>query len=212
VGVERLSREALSRHQRARIIGAAIAVFAKRGYRATTIDNIVSAAGSSVGGFYGLFEGKEDCFLQTYETVIADARLRVEAGVPSNGSWESQLIAALIAILRAMEDDPFAARVAVVEVQTAGLVALERHQETLSSIVPFLRRGRSLLPSGNSLPPRLEDASIAGAAWLLRHRLVRGEDKGIITLLPECSAVLAGSYLGESRARRLGERHGLAIS
>jgi AcrR family transcriptional regulator len=212
VGVERLSRDALSDHQRDRIVGAAIAVFAKRGYQRTTIDNIVAAAGSSVGGFYSLFDGKEDCFLLCYERVVADARARTEEAVLPEGAWADRLSATVFALLRAVEENPFAARVALVEVQTAGPKALERYEETLASLVSALRAGRELLPSGTHLPPMLEDAAVAGCAWLIHQRLVLGEAEGVTELLPELLAILAGNYLGQANARRLAESSLAAIS
>jgi AcrR family transcriptional regulator len=206
VGVERLSRDALSSHQRERIASAAIGVFAKRGFQRTTIDNITAAAGSSVGSFYSLFDGKEDCFLHCYDRVLGEGRSRIEAEVSESGAWADRLCAAVLALLRAVEEEPLAARLVLVEVQTAGPEALERYERALTSLVPFLRAGRDHLPAGDRLPPRLEDASIAGSAWLLQQRLVRGEAKGVTALLPEFLAILAGNYLGEARARRLADR------
>ncbi len=211
MGVKRLSRDALTDHQRDRVVGAAITVFAKRGYQRTTIDNIVAAAGSSVGGFYSLFDGKEECFLLCYERIIADARSRVEEDSPAASGWADRLAAAVLTLLRAVEEDPMAARVALVEVQTAGPRALQRYEETLSSLTPALREGRELLPSGEQLPPMLEDAGIAGSAWLLHQRVVCGEAEGVTELLPEFLAILAGNYVGEAEARRLGERSLAAV-
>lgn len=48
---------------RARLLDAAAAVFAEKGFRAATVDEIVAAAELSKGTFYWNFAGKEELFL-----------------------------------------------------------------------------------------------------------------------------------------------------
>lgn len=202
VGREPLSRTTIEKHQRERILTAAIGVFAKRGFQQTTIDHIVAAAKTSVGSFYGLFEGKEDCFLQCFDRVVSSGRERIEESLPT-ASWQERACAALASILREVEAEPLAARIVLVEGPTAGRGGLERYERTLDSLLPALREGRELAPAGDGLPASLEEASVAGAAWLLRDRLVRGRVKGIEELLPELAAIVIGPYLGEAEARRM---------
>lgn len=203
VGRERLSRATIEGHQRERILSAAIGVFAKRGYQQTTIDNIVVAAKTSVGSFYGLFEGKEDCFLQCYDRVVSHAREGIEASLPVDAAWPESACAALASLLQAVEEDPLAARLVFVEAQTVGPAALARYQQTLSSVLPALREGRSLVSAGEKLPASLEEAAAAGTAWLLHERLVSGRPQGSAELLPDLAAIVVGPYLGEAEARRL---------
>lgn len=202
VGRERLSRATIEQHQRERILTAAVGVFAKRGFQQTTIDHIVAAAKTSVGSFYGLFDGKENCFLQCFDRVVAAGRERIEASL-SEEEWAERTCAVLAAILREVEADPLAARIVLVEAPTVGPEALRRYEETLDSPLLPLRRGRELAPDGNRLPASLEEAGIAGTAWLLRERLVGGRTKGLRELLPELAAIVIGPYLGEAQARRL---------
>lgn len=202
VGRELLSRDTIEQHQRERILTAAVGVFAKRGFHQTTIDNIVAAAKTSVGSFYGLFDGKEDCFLQCFDRVVSSGRDRIEGSLPE-GDWPGRTAAALASILREVEADPLAARIVLVEAPTGGPEALRRYQDTLDSLLPPLRGGRSLAPEGDRLPASLEEAGVAGAAWLLRERLVGGRTKGIQDLRPELAAILIGPYLGEAEARRI---------
>lgn len=202
IGRERLSRATIEQHQRERILAAAVGVFAKRGFHQTTIDHIVAAAKTSVGSFYGLFDGKEDCFLQCFDRVVSAGRGRIESSLPE-GDWPRRTCAALASILRELEADPLAARLVVVEAPTAGSEGLQRYQETLDSLLPHLREGRRLASDGDKLPVSLEEASVAGTAWLLRERLVGGRAKGAGELLPELAAIVVGPYLGEAEARRL---------
>lgn len=205
VGRERLSRATIEQHQRERILVAAIGVFAKRGFQQTTIDHIVAAAKTSVGSFYGLFDGKEDCFHQCFDRVVSAGRGRIEASLPE-GEWAERTCARLASILREVEAEPLAARIVLVEAPTAGPESLRRYEETLDSFLPYLREGRGLASEGDELPPSLEEAGVAGTAWLLRERLVGGRTQDMQELLPELSAILVGPYLGEAAARRIARK------
>ncbi len=197
VGRDRLPRQVLEAHQRDRVLDAAIGVFAKRGYQATTIDHIVAAAKIGVGSFYALFDGKQDCFLQAYERIVAAAWDRIGAALPADRPWPEQAAAFLRGLLEAIAADPYAARLALVEVQTAGPAALTRYEETLARIAPLLRKGRAISPVAAELPPTLEDATVAGVAWLLHQRIVTGEVEGIEALLPELLELVVKPYLGD---------------
>ncbi len=201
VGRDRISREVVESHQRDRILDAAIVVFAKRGYRGTTIDNIVAAAKIGVGSFYALFDGKEGCFLQAYDRIVETAWERIEAAVPAERPWQEQAAAALGALLEAVAADPRGARVTIVEAQTAGLAALARYEETLTRIAPLLRRGREASPLAEELPATLEDATVAGVAWLLHQRLVMGELDDIEGLLPALVEIVVEPYLDRDLSR-----------
>lgn len=202
-GRHKLPPEVLAEHQRARILDAATEVFAKRGYQGTTIDNVVAAARIGVGSFYELFANKSDCFVQVYERIVADAGERISAAIPAGGEWPEQAAAALRALLELIEAEPLRARVALVEVQTAGPVALARHEETVDSVIPLLARGREVSPVASELPARLEEAIVGGLAWLLQQRVVRGEFDGAEAHLPDLLEVVVEPYVGEAATASL---------
>ena len=62
-------------HTRRVLLDAATALFDERGYHATSVDAIVSAAGVTKGAFYHHFGGKEDILMQIQDDYI-DNRLR----------------------------------------------------------------------------------------------------------------------------------------
>ena len=200
---EPLPREVRLEHQRTHVLDAAVEVFAKRGYPGTTVDHIVNSARIGFASFYELCAGKEDCFLQAYERVVADFWGRIAAGVPASAPWPEQVCAAVRTALAAIAADPLAARVALVEVQTAGPRALASYERTHDTLVPLLRRGREFSPVPDELPATLEEATIGGVAWLLHQRLVMGEAGEIEALYPELVEIVLGPYLGEAEATRL---------
>lgn len=202
VGRERLPKEVMQQHQRERALQAAIEVFAKRGYKGTTVDHIVSAATIGVGSFYTLFGGKQECFLAAYRAVVEEGRRRIEEAIPQEGPWADRLRAGLRAFLELVEEQPLAARIALVEVQTAGPEAIAEHARTLDEVADILSSGRDASPFGNELPATLEFAAVGGLTWFLQQRIADGETDAA-ALLPDVLEIVAEPYLGPKAISKL---------
>lgn len=200
----RRSRDLSEQYQRERVIAAATEVFAKRGYRQTTVDQIVSAAGSGLAAFYELFDGKEDCFLQAVERFRAGGYEYVRAALPADRElpWSEQAVHALRALLEYMAADPYGARVALVEARTAGAAATERYDAAIADLAERLRDAREASPFADRLPERLEVAVIGGVSWFLQQRAAAGKLDDISIELPEVVRMVVGPYLGEEEAIR----------
>ncbi len=217
-GRHRLSPEVRTEHQRERVLDAAIGVFAERGFQAATIDDVVAAAKIGVGSFYDLFDNKADCFVQAYERIVAEARMRIAAAVASEAGWPEQACAALRALLELIEAEPAPAKVALVEVQTAGPEALTRHEEMVESVIPLFVRGRAENPALAQLPElssHLEEAIVGGLVWLLQQRLAQGEFEGVDAHLPDLLELAVVPYVGREAIASLiaaGEQDGPSMA
>ncbi len=198
VGRDRLPREVIEAHQRDRVLAAATEVFAKRSYRGTTIDHIVAASRIGVGSFYALFDGKEDCFLQAHDRIVTDARRSIVEAIPPDRPWAEQLCVGLHSLLSWIVANQLAARLVLVEIQTAGAVGLSRYEKTLDSFAAPLRHCREFSSLAAELPSTLEDALVSGIAWLLNQRIVMGEVKDIDELFPDLVKVVLKPYLGDA--------------
>jgi AcrR family transcriptional regulator len=205
VGRDRLPREVRTEYQRDRVLTAAVEVFAKRGYQETTVDRIVSAARIGVGSFYALFDGKEACFIAAYDRVIDAGCERIAATQPADAPWAERIAAGLRTLLEMLADDPFAARVALVEAQTAGDAALARHERNLDRVADLFSLGREHSPIAGELPATLEFATVAGLTWLLQQRIAAGEIEAE-KLFPEVLEMVVEPYLGEAGTRDLAAR------
>lgn len=200
---ERLPEEAREEQRRLRVLNAATEVFAKRGYLETTVDHLVAAAGIGVGSFYALFQSKELCFMQVYESIAADVRDGLEQAVSSSESAPGQICACLQVLLEMIESEPIRAKVALIEVQTAGPRMVACHQRNLDAAIPLLRRCRGLSPFRENLPPTLEPAIVGGVAWLAHQRLATGEAGNLGALYRELVDIVLGPYFGEEQAKLL---------
>jgi AcrR family transcriptional regulator len=194
MGKERLPKQVVEEHQRDRVLAAAAAVFAGRGYQSTTVDDLVGAAKIGVGSFYALFEGKEGCFLCLYDRIVADARERVGAAVGEGAPWADRVMAGLRELLEQVAAEPERARIVIVEANTAGPAGERRYAETVAELSAVLREGRGAESGDEALPSTFEDAAVAGLAWILHQRLAVGEPVVVEELLSEMAGFLIGPY------------------
>jgi AcrR family transcriptional regulator len=206
VGREQLSREALSEHQRERVLVAATGVFAKRGYQETTIDNIVAAAKASVGSFYQLFEGKEDCFLGVYDRILAGARQEVAAAASASEGWAGEAFAGLRALLEILVERPLEARIVLIEAQTAGPAATARYNELMDAATAWLSGGREHYPDAADLPASFEQAAVAGLAFFLQQQLLVAEAPSVPDLLADTAQTILEPIVGGEELVRLRDR------
>jgi len=189
-------------HQRTRVIAAAVGVFAEKGYPATTVDDLVNAARVGVGSFYALFGGKEECLVAAYESVMKEARGEAIAAADGSAAWAHQVAAGLRALLGWVQREPIKARIALIEIQSAGPSALEAREETLAEVTGFLARGREARDLSRPLPETLEQTTVSGIAWLLHRRLSTRDVATLDSLYGELARLILVPYLGEEWAER----------
>ena len=65
------------------IIGAAILVFARKGYAAARIIDVARAAGIGKGTIYEYFSSKEDLFFSVFQQVMQETEIRMAAAAES---------------------------------------------------------------------------------------------------------------------------------
>jgi AcrR family transcriptional regulator len=201
-GRQRLSREFIARHQRARIVKALAEETMDRGYRAVTVADIVRRAGIARNTFYDNFASKEDCFLATQDYAVEEALQRVIEAASEAESWEDRLIAGLSAFLKYVAGEPALARTCIVEALSAGPAAQERYEESLQSFVPLLRIGRESSPHGADLPETMEETIAGGIFWVIYQRIVLGQTEQIESLLPDLVDFALTPYIGADSAQR----------
>jgi AcrR family transcriptional regulator len=202
VGSDQVSKDVLAQHQRERVLTLVTDLFAKRGYQGTTVDDLLEAGKVGVENFYTLFEGKEDCFLSTYETILDRARRRVLLAA-AGGSWDERAVRGLREALAFAVEEPRAARIVLIEAQAAGAEATRRYEELLDAITAWLVEGRRAHPGAGSLPDNFERASVAGLAYYLQQCLLGGGPDDLEGLFAEVSSMVLGPLLGTPELRRL---------
>lgn len=197
--------DVVAAQQRERLFEATVDIVAKRGYRNTSLDQIVKGARVGYVAFYDLFEDKEDCFLAAFDRIVDETGEALSQAVAGEEEWPRQMAAALGCLLDTIVADPKRARIALVEVQAAGPAAYARYEETIDRAVPKLREGRALNDSAAELSDTLEEALLGGIIWVIHQRLVKGELGKVELLLEQSIQIALSPYLGDAATNELAD-------
>jgi AcrR family transcriptional regulator len=211
-GPHGLGREAVARHQRARLYGGMVESVHQRGYAGTSVAHVIALAGVSRRAFYEQFSNKEDCFLSTYDALVAAARKRVLQAWLSERGWANRLYAATKVFLEGISSDPRGAYLVLVESIGIGPRGHERLQLTATAFERVVATGFSLTPDGIALPPLAPRAIVGGVRFVVLRRVREGREQELAGLTDELldwvssyrsSAVMRLRTLGSGRTPHL---------
>jgi AcrR family transcriptional regulator len=196
-------REHVTEIQRVRILMAMAEVAAERGAGQASVAHIVSRAGVSRRTFYDLFEDREDCFLATFDEVVARASVTVLAAYREHEKWCERIRAGLLALLVFFDEEPALARLCVVEALAAGPPALERRGEVVGQLVRAVDEGRSERPARALEAPPLAAEGAVGAVFAVIHaRLVEGGPEPLTSLLGSLMSAIVMPFQGGAAAQK----------
>ena len=197
-----LPRSFVVRNQRLRIVAAMLRVLPTYGYPAITIGHLTREAGVSRSAFYEQFEGKEECFLATYDLAAEWLCERVEGAAAADERWPTRVSGGVSEALRLLGANPALARLIAVEALQAGPAARRRRQGCLSRLAEVLRAAR---PEGAELPADLEELLVGGVL----AQIARYVDADRVERLPESTAELVHylliPYLDPGESRRIAD-------
>jgi AcrR family transcriptional regulator len=198
-----LSREQILESQRERLLAAMAHEVAIRGYRRTTITQVVKFASVSTRDFYELFDGKEECFLAAFDAVGNHLTDLISTAAASEPDWPHQVIAALRSALDFFAAEPDLARLCLLESVSATPTIAIRFREAVLACVPALASGRSELVDPDAVLPETESSIIGGAVSLATRSIIAGEAEKLPDLLPDLVDFTLSPYLGAERAAEL---------
>jgi AcrR family transcriptional regulator len=115
-----LSPEQVAANQRVRILLAMIDVVGQKGYAASTIVDVAARAGVSRNSFYAQFASKHECFLQTYDAIVATGMHRTQSAYHEAEGWPGRVQAAITALFEGALENPAAIQLSLVEIAAAG--------------------------------------------------------------------------------------------
>jgi AcrR family transcriptional regulator len=197
-GRHRLSREAVRRSQRGRLLLAIVQVVAAKGYGPSTVGDIVERARVSRSTFYEQFTDKEECFIAAFDLSVDDVLARMGEAWESATmrDWRAHVRSDITTYLTALAAAPDFACAMHVEVLAAGPAALERRAQVFARFTERTRRlhelARAEEPSLPSLPHPLFELHTGGMDELIREVLRTRGPSGLPELTePATVATLA---------------------
>jgi AcrR family transcriptional regulator len=152
----------------AEIIGAALNVFADKGFAAAKLDDVARLAGISKGTIYLYFETKEDMFRAVVTTALVPDFEKMEAFVDSFEGPTTQLFPIVLSRIAALTADsrlPAIAKMVIAESRNFPDLAGIWHNDIVSRVLDMLTKliargqARGELVAGN---PRLHAFSLVG--------------------------------------------------
>lgn len=170
---------------RRRLLDGLADSIAERGYRASTVAEIVRAARTSKRTFYDHFTSKEECLLELLRVDNEELALRIRTEVDPEADWQVQIRQAVQAYVTQIRSRPAITLSWIRDMPSLGEVARpaqRRGLELMSNLLielsgsPGFRRAN--LPA---LSPALAVILLGGLRELTALAVEDGADIGIIT-------------------------------
>jgi AcrR family transcriptional regulator len=184
-GPHTLTREEVAANQQARIMSAMIELVGEQGYGPTTVAQVTARAGVSRKAFYEHFANKEECFLATYDTIVAEGFERVADAAGEAGGLEEELGFGLGVLFQRANESPGVERLVLMEIAAVGRAGIDRREQLISAYEGMLRKNLGAQPRPGIIPNPLLRAVLGGHLKVLYTRVQRGEHKKLPALIPD---------------------------
>jgi len=166
--------------KRARILDAAVRVFAERGFFGATVAEIARAAGVADGTIYLYFKSKDDVLLRLFDEKMTELLAEAKAAAAQEGSAAARLSRLVQLHLALVERDPALAQVLIIELrQSAQFPKAEGRQKLAAYLDVFgqiVRDGQEAGELDPAVSPQTVKRAIFGAldelalGWLMSGR------------------------------------------
>jgi hypothetical protein len=169
------------------------------GYRAVTLELLLSRNGATAEQFQADFAGLEACFMSAYEAEAEDLCTAMLAAAGEADSWRAGTEAALTTVLRSAAARPQIARALVREVHIAGGPALTKHEEVLERLAAAMAE-ECKAPQGELAVPRAPSFVVGAVEGVIAGHLERGEERQLLEAGPELMDLIVTFFSGGEAA------------
>jgi AcrR family transcriptional regulator len=203
-GRHNLSREDVLASQRRRIVAAMLDCTADKGYAATTVTDVVSAASVSRNAFYELFDDKQGCFLAACDEAWGAllGALYAQAREPT---WIDALKKGMRVYLTWWQEQPWMSDAYLLELPAAGRRAQEQRDRTyrdfarmFEALAARAREEQPELPPLRALAPRI---LVGGITELVAEEVRAGRLDRLHELEDELTGYVIATLADEATAR-----------
>jgi AcrR family transcriptional regulator len=188
---------------RQRLLDGLAQSIVERGYRDTTVADVVRNAKTSKRTFYGEFVSKEECFVDLLRTNNEDLIASIQAAVDPEADWNAQILSAVRAYVDHIAGRPAITLSWIREAPALGAAAQPLHRlamEQLTDMLVALTDSPGFRRAG--LPPASRALALillGGLRELTAQLVERGHDLRDISA-PAVTAAIAILGSGVSRA------------
>lgn len=181
---------------RDRILNAAVDVFARKGYHAAGVEDIVQASGTSKGAFYHYFPSKQGIFLTLMDDLAALVEQGVEAAIGVEQGAMAKVEGALRIVIETAAEQRDLAKILLVEAVGLGPEFEQKRLEIHSRFARVIQRHLDRALQEGDIPQ--QDTALVAQAWMgaltevIAQWLVSG-GRPLRERLPELRALLLRS-------------------
>jgi AcrR family transcriptional regulator len=193
-GPHSLSREEVLGNQRQRLLAAMTAAVGEQGYAKTTVADVIAIAGVSRKAFYEHFANREECFLETYDTIVAEGIERVALAYRSASSRSAAITAGIEALFTRAIQNPQEVRIVLVEIGAVGPAGAERREQLLGAYEQLLRESVKLEPGPGTIPNPILRAIVGGITHVLYSWVRVGRERRLKKIVPDLVSWVISYY------------------
>jgi AcrR family transcriptional regulator len=168
-------------NQRERLVSAMSIAVGEQGYAQTTVAHVIAIAGVSRKAFYQHFSNREECFLETYDTIVAESVKRAKGACRSSSGPRAAVCAGLEAVVERAIEDPLEVRLLLVEIAALGREGAERREHLMGAYERMLNASLK----SEALPAPMLRAIVGGVSHVLHARVRAGRERQLSKLVPE---------------------------
>jgi AcrR family transcriptional regulator len=182
---------------RRRLLDGMAAAIGERGFRESTVADVVRHARTSRRTFYEHFASKQDCFIALLRDANAEMVRQIAAAVDPHAPWDTQVRQAIEAWIACAESEPTVTLSWIREVPALGDGARQLQREALEAfivLVHTLTDTPELRAAGILPPPRQFAIMLLGGLRELIATTV--EDGGDIASITEVAVEATMAMLG----------------
>ncbi len=188
-GSHGLPPEFVVHSQRERLFAGMARVMTRRGYAATTVDDIANESSVSRKALYAHFSGKEDVLLQAHRAVAKRIATGAGPAIAEQADWKSALRALLDWGLEFFAREPAFAHLSLVDVGAATPAARRLQRESLTAVRRLLER--AVLQGARPVSDTAIDGMLGGMIYVVARAAEDRSPTDLPALRPELMAWFA---------------------
>jgi AcrR family transcriptional regulator len=188
----------VKRHQRMRILEAVLAVSAEHGFEATSVRDLIAAAGLSHQTFYQHFASKEDAWSAAFDQAFVVLFAAAWYAAAPQRSGADKVTAAVSACLNHLAAEPQRARLLLVDAPSAGRAATPAIDDAMEAFTRLVTRAAGDRGKQSAIVPF---ALVGGIVSLVAGWVVDGRASELADLTPALVEVVFVPLFGSTAAR-----------
>jgi AcrR family transcriptional regulator len=191
--------------QAEKIVRALAAAAGERGYPAVTVAEIAARAAISQATFYSHFADKHAALVAAIDSAGSQMLGVAMPAARRASDWPSAIRAAIGGLCAFYASEPDLARLAVVEIYSAGSVALTQRDRRFEAFLALLEPALGASPAVQSVVADV----VLGAVWtLVYEQITTGEPEELPQIAPVATYVILSPFLGSKEALRVSNGDG----